>query len=48
MCNGQQFVVRFTMEVTPKGGERLAMDEVGVYTLDATGKITEERFFYGS
>ncbi len=46
--HGQQFVVRFTMDVTPKGGERLAMDEVGVYTLDAAGKITEERFFYGS
>lgn len=44
--NGNQFVVRFTMDVTPKGGERLQMDEVGVYTLE-NGKIVEERFFYG-
>ncbi len=28
--NGDQFVVRFTMEVTPKAtGERVTMDEVG-------------------
>lgn len=44
--NGSQFVVRFTMDVTPKGGQRMQMDEVGVYTL-ANGKIVEERFFYG-
>ena len=44
--NGNQFVVRFTMDVTPKGGQRMQMDEVGVYTL-ANGKIVEERFFYG-
>lgn len=44
--NGDQFVVRFTMDVTPKGGERMQMDEMGVYTLD-NGKIVEERFFYG-
>lgn len=44
--HGDQFVVRFTMEITPKGGQRTAMDEVGVYTVE-DGKITEERFFYG-
>jgi ketosteroid isomerase-like protein len=44
--NGDQFVVRFKMEMTPKGGERMTMDEVGVYTLK-DGKIAEERFFYG-
>jgi ketosteroid isomerase-like protein len=44
--NGNQFVVRFTMDVTPKGGERTQMDEMGVYTLE-DGKIAEERFFYG-
>ena len=44
--NGDQFVVRFTMDVTPKGGARMQMDEMGVYTL-ADGKIVEERFFYG-
>jgi hypothetical protein len=44
--HGNQFVVRFTMEVTPKGGKRTKMDEVGLYTV-ANGKIVEERFFYG-
>ncbi len=44
--NGDQFVVRFTMEVTPKGGQRMTMDEMAVYTLKG-GKIAEERFFYG-
>ena len=45
--NGDQFVVRFTMDVTPKGGTRTRFDELGVYTVQG-GKITEERFFYGS
>jgi hypothetical protein len=45
--NGDQFVVRFTMDVTPKAsGQRMTMDEMGVYTVD-DGKIVEERFFYG-
>jgi ketosteroid isomerase-like protein len=44
--HGDQFVVRFKMELTPKGGERITMDEVGVYTVK-NGKIVEERFFYG-
>ena len=46
-CNGDQFVVRFKMDVTQKGsGQRFNMDEMGVYTLK-DGKIAEERFFYG-
>ena len=45
--NGNQFIVRFTMDITPKGGQRLGMDEMGVYTVQ-DGKVTEERFFYGS
>ena len=45
--HGNQFIVRFTMEVTPKGGARMAMDEMGTYTVQ-DGKIVEERFFYGS
>jgi ketosteroid isomerase-like protein len=44
--HGDQFVVRFKMDVTPKGGQRHTMDEVGVYTVK-DGKIAEERFFYG-
>ncbi len=45
--HGHQFVVRFTMDITPKGEARASFDEVGVYTVLA-GKIVEERFFYGS
>ncbi len=44
--NGDQFTLRFTMDVTPKAtGERIAMDEVGLYSVKG-GKIVEERFFY--
>jgi hypothetical protein len=45
--HGDQFVIRFTMEVTPKGQARMKMDEVGVYTVK-NAKVIEERFFYGS
>ena len=44
--NGDQFTVRFTMDVTPKGQSRMTMDEHGLYTV-RNGKIAEERFFYG-
>jgi len=44
--NGDQFAVRFKMDVTPKEtGQRITMDEVGVYTVK-DGKIIEERFYY--
>lgn len=43
--HGDQFVIRFKMELTPKGGARMTMDEVGLYTV-RDGKIVEERFFY--
>ena len=45
--HGDQFAVRFSMDVTPKGGKRVKMDEVGLYTVKG-GKIVEERFFFGS
>jgi ketosteroid isomerase-like protein len=46
--NGDQFVVRFKMDITQKAsGQRITMDEMAVYTLKE-GKIAEERFFYGS
>jgi ketosteroid isomerase-like protein len=45
--HGDQFAVRFSMDVTPKGGQRTQMDEVGLYTVKG-GKIVEERFFFGS
>jgi ketosteroid isomerase-like protein len=43
--SGDQFVVHFTMDVTPKDGARMSMDEVGVYTVKG-GKVVEESFFY--
>ena len=45
--NGDQFTVRFTMDVTVKEtGARNTMDEIALYTIK-NGKIAEERFFYG-
>lgn len=44
--NGDQFAVRFKYDITPKAtGERVAVDEIGLYTVKG-GKIVEERFFY--
>jgi ketosteroid isomerase-like protein len=44
--NGNQFAVRFNYDVTPKAtGERITMNEVGLYTVK-DGRIIEERFFY--
>jgi ketosteroid isomerase-like protein len=44
--NGDQFAVRWVMDVTQKeSGNRITMDEVGLYTVK-DGKIVEERFFY--
>lgn len=37
--NGDQFVVRFTIDATPKAtGQRMTMDEMSIYAV--------ERFFY--
>jgi ketosteroid isomerase-like protein len=44
--NGDQFALRFTMDITRKEtGERVKMDEVGLYTVK-DDKIVEERFYY--
>jgi ketosteroid isomerase-like protein len=44
--NGDQFVVRFNMDVTVReSGHRMQMEEAGLYTVK-DGKIVEERFFY--
>ena len=43
---GDQFALRFTMDVTMQG-ERTQMAEIGLYTVK-DGKIAEERFFYGT
>ena len=41
-----QFAVHFTFDVTRKaGGERVTIEEVGVYTVKGD-KITREQFFY--
>jgi ketosteroid isomerase-like protein len=46
MVNGNQFALRFEMDITQKeSGQRMQMEEVGIYTVD-DGKIVEERFFY--
>ena len=42
--HGDQFIVRFESDVTPKGQKRMHLDEVGVYTV-RNGKIVEESFF---
>jgi hypothetical protein len=45
--NGDQFAVRLAYDVTPKmTGQRMQMDEVGLYTV-RDGKIVSERFLYG-
>ncbi len=45
--SGDQFAVRFKMDITPKAnGQRMTIDEMAVYTIKE-GKIAEERFFYG-
>ena len=41
-----QFVVQFMLDVTPKAtGERMKMNEVGVYTVK-NGKVAQEEFLY--
>jgi hypothetical protein len=44
--NGDRFIVRYRLEITPKGGERQTLDETGLYTV-RDGRIAEEQFFYG-
>jgi ketosteroid isomerase-like protein len=45
--HGDQFIVRFSLDVTPKGGKRMQMEEAGLYSVKG-GKIVEERFFFAS
>ncbi|MFN3674042.1 MAG: SnoaL-like domain-containing protein [Bosea sp. (in: a-proteobacteria)] len=45
-ANGNQFIMRFEMDVTVKEtGQRMQMAEAGLYTM-RDGQIVEERFFY--
>jgi hypothetical protein len=44
--NGDQFIVHFTYDVTPKqSGKRMTMSEMGLYSVQ-NGKIVKEAFFY--
>ena len=44
--HGDRFIVGFQYDVTNKpSGQRIKMDEVGLYTI-ANGKIVREEFFY--
>lgn len=44
--NGDQFIVQFTYDVTPKHtGRRMTMSEMGLFTV-RQGKIAKEVFFY--
>jgi hypothetical protein len=44
--NGDEFTVRFVMDVTDTNAkQRMTMDEVALYRLK-NGKIAEERFYY--
>jgi ketosteroid isomerase-like protein len=40
-----QFILRFVMDMTPKDGERMKMDEVAIYTVK-DGKIAREEYLY--
>ena len=42
-----QFAVHFTFDVTRKAtGQRVTIEEVGVYTVNGDDRITREQFFY--
>ena len=47
--HGERFIVRFSFDVTPKvgprAGQRMQMQEAGLYTV-RDGKIVQEEFFY--
>jgi len=40
-----QFILRFTMEMTPNGGERTQMVETAIFTV-RDDKIAQEEYFY--
>ena len=47
--NGDKFIVRFTYDITakagPMAGNRMTIDEAGLYTVK-DGKVAQEEFFY--
>ena len=40
-----QFGIRFTLDVTPHGGDRMQMTEVGLFTV-RDGKVVQEEYLY--
>jgi len=46
-ANADQFVVYFTLDITPKAtGQRVTREEVAIYTVNKSDKITREQFFF--
>ena len=46
-ANPDQFTVFFTLDITPKAtGKRIALQEIGLYTVNDQDQITREQFFY--
>ena len=44
--HGNRFIAHFTFDVTPKHlGQRMTMEEMGLFTVE-NGKIVREEFFY--
>jgi len=43
--HGDEFTVRFELDVTPKGKSRMTMKEIGLYKVK-NGKVVEEKFFF--
>lgn len=44
--NGDEFALRFEMDMTPKGKSRIHVTEFGLYKVK-DGKVVEEKFFMG-
>lgn len=44
--NGDEFTLRYEMDVTPKGKSRTVMTELALYKVK-DGKIVEEKFYFG-
>jgi predicted ester cyclase len=44
---GDQFAVKFDLDLTPKGGQRMRMSEVALYTV-RSDRIVEEAFLYSA
>jgi hypothetical protein len=45
--NGDEFTLRFEMDVTPKGKSRTRMIELALYKVK-NDKVVEEKFFAGN